>query len=113
MQQKEFHVSKGETFYSNLPSDTRLSKQSEHIAKISFDFQQNLPLASLYASVVALHFGVHNCGNNDIRKYCWPKTVSGRGSDEVVSYLLHYFASLPQNVTTLRLYSDGCGGQNN
>ena len=44
--------------------------------------------------------------------YCWPETVAGRGSDEVVSCLLHYFSSLPQNVTTLHLYSDGCGGQN-
>ena len=57
-------------------------------------------------------FGVHNCGNNDVRMFCWPETVSGRGSDEVVSCLLLYFNTLPQHVTTLYLYSDGCGGQN-
>ena len=54
-QQKEIHLRKAETFYNSLRSDTRLSKQSEQIATISFDFQQNLPLPSLPVGVFFLH----------------------------------------------------------
>ena len=57
-------------------------------------------------------FGVHNCGDNSACMYTWPEMVSGRGSDEVISCLNHYFETLPAEVTTLYLYSDGCGGQN-
>ena len=44
--------------------------------------------------------------------YCWPETIAKRGSDEVISCLQHFASQLPTCVTTLRLYSDGCGGQN-
>ena len=57
-------------------------------------------------------FGVHNCGNNNVCMYCWPEMIAGRGSDEVISCLHHYINTLPSEVTTLYLYSDGCGGQN-
>ena len=52
-----------------------------------------------------------DCGNK-VRMYCWSETVCGRGSDEVISCLFDYFNSLPQKVTTLYLYSNGCGRQN-
>ena len=44
--------------------------------------------------------------------YCWPETVAGRGSDEVVSCLRNHIDSLPSEVAPLYPYSDGCGGQN-
>ena len=44
--------------------------------------------------------------------FCWPETLAKCGSDEVVSCLHATFAQLPPEVTALRLYSDGCGGQN-
>ena len=44
---------------------------------------------------------------------CWPEYISGKGSNEVILCLDHYFTSLPSEVTTLYLYSDGCPGQNN
>ena len=47
-------------------------------------------------------FGIHSCG----------ETVAKRGSDEVVSCWHSFLNELPQNITSLRLYSDGCGGQN-
>ena len=44
--------------------------------------------------------------------YCWPKITGKRGSDEVVPCLHDFLSKLPSSVTSLRLYSDGCGGQN-
>ena len=57
-------------------------------------------------------FGIHSCGDNDVVMYCWPEIAEKRGSDEVISCLYDYLAKLPPGVMTLRLYSDGCGGQN-
>ena len=40
--------------------------------------------------------------------------MAKRGSNEVASCLFHFFNNfLPEEVETLFLYSDGCGGQNN
>ena len=44
--------------------------------------------------------------------YSWPEFIDGKGSSEVVSCLEDFFCSLPKEVTTLYLYSDGCPGQN-
>ena len=57
-------------------------------------------------------FGIHSCGDSDVTMYCRPETVARRGSDEVVSCLHSFVSKLPQNITSLRLYSDGCSGQN-
>ena len=117
--QKEDHLRRAEAFYGSLRSNTVLSKQNSHISTITFDFQQNLPLPSVpvgdvfYMQQLWIYvFGVHNCGTNEVRMYCWPETIAHRGSDEVISCLLHYLHSLPGEVTTLNLFSDGCPGQN-
>ena len=36
-QQKEDHLRKAETFYSNLRTDTKLAKENDHIATITFE----------------------------------------------------------------------------
>ena len=113
------HVRSAELFYSDLRCDTTLSKQNSQVCTLTFDFQQNLPLPHVpVGDVCYLHqlwlyvFGVHNCGTNDVAMYCWPETVAKCGSDEVISCLYHVISQLPPTVTTLRLFSDGCGGQN-
>ena len=45
--QKEDHLRKAENFYSSLRTDTILAKQNSHIATLTFDFQQNLPLPNI------------------------------------------------------------------
>lgn len=44
--------------------------------------------------------------------YSWPEFIAGKGSIEVVSCLDNFFRSLPEEVTHVYLYSDGCPGQN-
>ena len=116
---KAEHLRCAERFYADLHVDTELAKKSEHVRTISFDFQQNLPLPHLpvgelfYMQQMWLYvFGIHSCGDNDVAMYCWPETTAKRGSDEVVSSLHTFLSKLPPEVDTLRLYSDGCGGQN-
>ena len=57
-------------------------------------------------------FGIHDCGENYAVMNCWPEFVSQKGSNEVISCLEVYLSKLPERVTTLYLYSDGCPGQN-
>ena len=118
VQQRDIHLCKAEWFYNSLRSDTRFAKESDHFACITFDFEQNFPLPSIpVGEVFYMHqlwlylFGIRNCGSNDVCMYCWPETIAGRRSDEVVSCLPHYLNSLPESITTLSLYSDGCGGK--
>ena len=117
--QKEDHLRRAENFYASLRTNTRLAKSNDHIATVTFDFQQNLPLPHIpvgevfYMRQLWLYvFGVHECGANRAVMYCWPEFVAGKGSNEVVSCLDNFFRSVPQEVTTLYLYSDGCPGQN-
>jgi hypothetical protein len=42
--QKEDHLRREENFYSSLRTNTHLAKLNTHIATVTFDFQQNLPL---------------------------------------------------------------------
>ena len=112
------HICSVERFYSDLRCCTTVSKQNSQAYTLTFDLQQNLPLPHVpVGNVFYLHqlwlyiFGVHSCGTNDVAMYCWPETIA-KGSDEVISYLNHFISQLPPTVTTLCLFSDGCGGQN-
>lgn len=46
--------------------------------------------------------------------YTWNEVQSGRGSNEVGSALMHFLKNFDfhENVQKIRLFSDGCGGQN-
>ena len=117
--QKEDHLRRAENFYSSLRTNTHLAKLNPHIATVTFDFQQNLPLPHIpVGEVFYMHqlwlyvFGVHECGANRTVMYCWPEFIAAKGSSEVVSCLDDFLRSLPQEVTTIYFYSDSCPGQN-
>ena len=45
--------------------------------------------------------------------YLWNETIAKRGSIEIASCLIHYFDHFLQDeVKTLKMFSDNCGGQN-
>ena len=46
-EQKEDHLRRADSFYSSMRAHTQLAKRNSHVAVISFDFQQNLPLPSI------------------------------------------------------------------
>ena len=117
--QHEEHLRSAESFYSELRLDTEMAKKNKHVSTFGFDFQQNQPLPHLpVGDLFYMHqlwhyvFGVHSCSNNEVTMFCWPETIAKRGSDEVISCLHAYLSELPPEITSLLLYSDGCGGQN-
>ena len=107
-------------FYKSLQADTQDSKSSASVCILAFDFEQNLPLLHLpvgeifYLRQLWLYaFGVHCCSDDSASIFYWDETVAKKGANEVISCLDYYFTrTLPDEVDTLNLYSDGCGGQN-
>ena len=82
---------------------THPAKLNAHIATVTFDFQQNLPLPHIsvgdvfYMRQLWLYvFGVHECGSNRAVMYSWPEFIAGKGGNEVVSCLDN---CLPEEVT--------------
>ena len=118
--QRELHLRKADRFYKSLQADTQDSKSSASICTHAFDFEQNLPLPHLpvgeifYSRQLWLYaFVVHCCSDDSASNFCWDETVAKKGANEVISCLDYYFTrTLPDEVDTLNLYSDGCGGQN-
>ena len=116
--QKE-HLQSAELFYKSLHLTTCVAKQDDSVLTLTFDFQQNLPLPHIpvgeifYMQQLWMYvFGIHNCSNNHAKMYCWPECLAKRGSDDVVSCLHHFLSGVPEGVTSLFLFSDGCSGQN-
>ena len=116
---RQLHHRKAERFYESLREHTSLAREDTTVATLSFDFQQNLPSPVLpvgeifYARQLWLYnFGIHDCATNAGTMYVWDESTAKRGSNEVASCLLHYITNnLSEDVDTLHLFLDGCGGQ--
>ena len=94
----------------------RLAKLNSHIAAVTFEFQQNLPLPYIpIGEVFYMHQLCLGCTNVVTIKavmYCSPEFIVAKGSSDIDLCLDRFLHSLPQEVTTLYLYSDGYPGQN-
>ncbi|CAH2000738.1 unnamed protein product [Acanthoscelides obtectus] len=115
----EVHQRKAQKACEMKKMDAENSKALDDTIAICFDLQQTLPTPLLTTSKVfylrqlwTYNFCIHNLGTGEARMYTWDETVSGRGSQEIGSCLLHFFKSLPSNITKIIAYSDSCGGQN-
>ena len=113
------HLNSAGQFYNSLRLNTRLAKQDNAVLTLTFDFQQNFPLLHIPVSDIfymqqlwMYAFGIHSCSDNHVKMYFWPESLAKRGSDEVISCLHNFLSTVPEGVTTLFLYSDGCPGQN-
>ncbi|CAH1975426.1 unnamed protein product [Acanthoscelides obtectus] len=115
----ELHQRKAQKACEMKKMDAENSKALDDTIAICFDLQQTLPTPLLTTSKVfylrqlwTYNFCIHNLCTGEARMYTWDETVSGRGSQEIGSCLLHFFKSLPSNITKIIAYSDSCGGQN-
>ncbi|PSN42801.1 hypothetical protein C0J52_20545 [Blattella germanica] len=92
----------------------------EDYESITMDFQKNLHLPNIstndvyYRRQLSLYsFNIHVLSTSESFFYCYPETVGGKGSDEVVSMLLNFiFTKLDTKVKHLEVFCDSCGGQN-
>lgn len=115
MVQKRIHKIRSNAFYDLLKKDVPGS------ITLCFDLQQVLPLPktpiqdSFYSRQISLYnFCIYNVDAKKSFFFVWDETQANRGATEVGSALYCYLnnLSIPRNMTLIRLFCDGCGGQN-
>lgn len=112
--EKKIHLTRAKAFYE-------LSKENPPSSlTFCFDLQQVQPLPrtpisdAFYAQQVSYYvFCCVDMGSRHPSFYTWSEDQAGRGSVQIGSALLHHLDSLNlDDIHTLRLFCDGCGGQN-
>lgn len=115
MTQKRIHKLRANAFYEIMKTSVPDS------VTLCFDLQQVLPLPCtpigecFYARQVSLYnFCIFDLDHNKPFFYVWDETQAHRGSVEIGSALYSYLNSLdiPNNIKVIRMFCDGCGGQN-
>lgn len=115
MLQKRIHTLRANAFY------TLIKESPEGSISFCFDLQQILPLPKtpiqecFYARQINFYnLCIVGINSKNPNFYCWTENQSGKGCIEIGSALLCYLNNLEisHNVTQLRLFSDGCSGQN-
>lgn len=113
--ENRIHKLKAKTFYELMKDSPPFSKT------YCFDMQQvqPLPKSAVGEAFYLRQIGyytlciVENNGRNPIF-YTWTEDQAGRGCTEVGSALLHFLKNIEveEDTVELRLFCDGCGGQN-
>lgn len=106
------------------------SRTDKNVISVCFDMQQNQPLPKVaigdafykrqlwvYNLTILVDSGTETeSKKEDVSMYTWTENLSGRGSNEVASALMHFLSTYVikkyTDVPTLRLFSDSCPGQN-
>ena len=113
------HHNKASQGYQSLRTDTTNSKDDADSIVLTFDLQQTLPVPTLTHGAMfylrqlwVYNFGIHNCSSGSAVMCLWNECIAGRGSNEIISCLLEYFAHERPQAKKLICYSDSCFGQN-
>ena len=113
------HQEKAAQGYQALHEDSQHSTGTENSIVLTFDLQQNLPVPTLTHSAMfymrqlwIYNFGIHNCTDGSAIMCVWNECIAGRGSNEIISCLLEYFAQTHPKAKEIVCYSDSCFGQN-
>lgn len=115
MTEKRIHSLRAKTF-------TELCRENpKNAISLCFDLQKvhPLPCTNIQDAYYSRQISYHTLGVVDMNAksptfYTWTEDQATRGSNEIGSALLCHLDSLdiPSNVDNIRLFCDGCGGQN-
>lgn len=108
------HKKRSQAFYNHC------KEEPENSLTFCFDLQQVQPLPrtpisdAFYSHQISLYsFCCVSMNSKNPTFYIWTEDQSGRGATEIGSALLDYLKSLDlTGITQVRLFCDGCGGQN-
>lgn len=118
--EKEIHIVKAETFYTDIKDKISLAKNDPSVEVLTFDFQQNLPLPVSSSGEVfykiqlwVYNFCIHVGSTGKSFFYVYDETVAAKGQNDVASILLHFFNNyVPPEVTDIYIFCDNCASQN-
>lgn len=109
------HRLRAKTFYRIMKKETYGTES------YCMDLQQVQPLPKLsigeafYARQISLYnLCITDIGNQNPIIYSWTENQAGKGANEVSSALYDFLSkkTFDPTTTTLRIFADGCGGQN-
>ncbi|KAL4713324.1 hypothetical protein ACJJTC_012396 [Scirpophaga incertulas] len=119
MTQKRIHTLKAKAFYQLL------KVEPENCISLSFDCQKNNPLPKLTDQAAyfsrqlnmynfTIVIGTSKSTLDNVRTYYWCENEHSKSSNEIASAVYHTLTNLviPHNIDKIRLFADGCGGQN-
>ena len=114
------HKTRANKFTDTIRKTKELCQTREDMVALCFDYMQNLPLPHLpvqdifYMRQLWVNvFSVHNLKTGKSVLYVYHEGIAKKGANDVCSMLHDYIQSyIPQNISNLRLFSDGCTGQN-
>lgn len=98
-----------------------MNEEEPNAVTFCFDLQQvqNLPKLPIQEAFYSLQIAFYCFCVTDVKTksphfYVWTENIGGRGSNEISSALLHFLrnADFETSITKIRLFCDGCGGQN-
>lgn len=119
--QKRIHSIKAKAFYNLLKTE------DENILVMSFDCQKNMMLPKLpdqssyfsrqinfYNFSVVVGTSKSKLEHKNVFMYYWNEAERPKSSNEITSAVFHTLCiiDIPDRITTIRLFADGCGGQN-
>lgn len=118
--QLKVHKKRADVFYQ------KLREEMEHEITLSYDCQKNLVLpkipdqAAYYARQLYLYnFTICQGSSKSLQTrdntfcYIWTENEYSKGSNQIASAVHHRLSNMNMGTsTTVRLFSDGCGGQN-
>lgn len=98
--------------------DKKLAKENTSILSFNFDLQAVLstPKGSagqiFYLRKLAVYnLTVYNLGNQEVKCYLWDETQGKRGANEIASCVYDFIMLSHNRISSVRMMSDGCGGQ--
>ncbi len=100
-------------------ADLLAARENEGVCTVLFDLESILQLPSgdvnqLYymRKLNRFNLTIYNLETKEAWCYLWNETEGCRGSLEIVTCIFLFPKSLPETCTDVRLWSDGCWGQN-
>lgn len=123
-EEKNRHLDLAESAYESKRKDKEESHNNPGYVTMSFDLQKCLPTPYLRSGMSfykrqlwTFNLTIYQTIGKESSSLCylWNETIAGRGGQEMGSCVYHYLHNMVENnnnVHTVTIYSDSCGGQN-
>ena len=114
------HHANANVFYTRKASARESSQRTRDTLAVAFDYWKNLPCPNVttndvyYRRQLSVYtFNIHVLTTSSVYLYTYDESVARKGADDVCSMLEHFCReNVPDEIQKLKLFCDGCAGQN-
>ena len=116
----KFHLTQADLFYQRKREAQAKSITDHTRITLAIDYQKNYSLPNITTGEVyykrqlsIFNFNIHVTGDNSAYFFCYSESTAKKGSNEVISFLDHFFNNVVEkNVTVVDIFLDSSAGQN-